>query len=75
VIVEKSPKARIGDLDKKKYLVPSGDDPAFYFLFFIFFTCISFCASFVVSTPNFCCFCVVPYSGDFFVTTAPTHML
>ena len=24
VIVEKSPKARIGDLDKKKYLVPSG---------------------------------------------------
>jgi len=23
VIVEKSPKARIGDLDKKKYLVPS----------------------------------------------------
>jgi hypothetical protein len=31
VIVEKSPKARIGDLDKKKYLVPSGDTPAFYF--------------------------------------------
>ena len=24
MIVEKSPKARIGDLDKKKYLVPSG---------------------------------------------------
>ena len=23
VIVEKAPKARIGDLDKKKYLVPS----------------------------------------------------
>jgi len=23
VIVEKSPKAKIGDLDKKKYLVPS----------------------------------------------------
>ncbi len=29
VIVEKSPKARIGDLDKKKYLVPSGDAPVF----------------------------------------------
>uniref|UniRef100_A0A2I2ZIG6 GABA type A receptor associated protein like 1 n=1 Tax=Gorilla gorilla gorilla TaxID=9595 RepID=A0A2I2ZIG6_GORGO len=30
VIVEKAPKARIGDLDQKKYLVPS--DLTFYFL-------------------------------------------
>uniref|UniRef100_A0A2K5NWU8 GABA type A receptor associated protein like 1 n=1 Tax=Cercocebus atys TaxID=9531 RepID=A0A2K5NWU8_CERAT len=30
VIVEKAPKAWIGDLDKKKYLVPS--DLTFYFL-------------------------------------------
>jgi len=33
VIVEKSPKARIGDLDKKKYLVPSDLTVGqFYFL-------------------------------------------
>merc|ERR1712209_86 len=33
VIVEKSPKARIGDLDKKKYLVPSDlTDGLFFFV-------------------------------------------
>jgi hypothetical protein len=77
VIVEKSPKARIGDLDKKKYLVPSGDAPAFYFLLFYFlsFLLTSVSVPVVVSTPIFCCFCVILSSGDFFVTTVPTHTL
>jgi len=40
VIVEKSPKARIGDLDKKKYLVPSDLTVGqFYFLIRLCIVC------------------------------------
>merc|ERR1712211_137494 len=35
VIVEKSPKARIGDLDKKKYLVPSDLTVGQFYFFFV----------------------------------------